>query len=85
MNTNYIHQHDLNYPSAQLKVLGSDAPERITALGNADILQNKKLALFCSSRCPGKLILQTYDLAKQWLQERFTVIGGFTHLWSGNS
>ena len=44
--------------------LGEDAPTLISALGNLDILQRKKLALFCSVKCPGSLILQTYDLAR---------------------
>lgn len=36
-----------------------------------------KLALFCSIKCPGKLILNTYDLAKKLRQEGITVISGF--------
>ncbi len=32
------------------------------ALGNRDLLGGRKLALFCSVKCPGKLILRTYDL-----------------------
>lgn len=49
----------------------------ITALGNPEILNEKLLALFCSVKCPGKLILETYDLAQQLEQERVVVIGGF--------
>jgi predicted Rossmann fold nucleotide-binding protein DprA/Smf involved in DNA uptake len=49
----------------------------ITAIGNIDILQNKALALFSSSKCPGKVILQTYDLMKNIREAGITVIGGF--------
>jgi predicted Rossmann fold nucleotide-binding protein DprA/Smf involved in DNA uptake len=46
-------------------------------LDNLDILQRKKLALFCSVKCPGALILQTYDLARALRDEGVTIIGGF--------
>jgi predicted Rossmann fold nucleotide-binding protein DprA/Smf involved in DNA uptake len=47
------------------------------ALGNREILRNRKLALFCSIRCPGKLVLQTYDLAQRLRDAGVPVIGGF--------
>ena len=47
------------------------------SIGNSSILDSPKLALFCSVRCPGKLILDTYDLAKHFREERITVISGF--------
>jgi len=49
----------------------------VIALGNQDILQSKKLALFCSRRCPGNLILKAYDLARSLREEGMTVISGF--------
>lgn len=41
------------------------------------ILDRVKVALFCSVKCPGKLILDTYDLAKRFRDESVTVISGF--------
>ena len=49
----------------------------ITTLGDAAILERPKIALFCSVKCPGKLILDTYDLAKRFRDEGVTVISGF--------
>jgi predicted Rossmann fold nucleotide-binding protein DprA/Smf involved in DNA uptake len=72
-----ISQGDSGYPPALRKYLGDRAPERLTALGNLDLLANKLLALFCSVKCPGSLILQTYDLAQELRQSKATVIGGF--------
>jgi len=46
-------------------------------LGNQDILQQKKLALFCSRKCPGNLILKAYDLARSLRDAGTTVISGF--------
>ena len=45
--------------------------------GHGPILHRPKVALFCSVKCPGKLILETYDLAKRFRAEGVTVISGF--------
>ncbi|MBI2856665.1 MAG: hypothetical protein HYX93_07455 [Chloroflexi bacterium] len=47
------------------------------AIGNATILNADLLALFCSVRCPGDLILKTYDLARALRDAGVPVIGGF--------
>jgi len=47
------------------------------AIGNLDILSNRTLGFFCSVKCPGNLILQTYDLARALRDAHITVIGGF--------
>ena len=72
-----LKEDDARCPSMLWKYLGDGAPARITALGNLDLLQHKTLALLCSVKCPGNLILQTYDLARQWREAGMTVIGGF--------
>src|SRR5574341_192332 len=71
-------QHgDSKYPAALHEYLSDRMPETLTALGDVDILQRKKLALFCSVRCPGALILQTYNLARALRDAGVTVISGF--------
>jgi len=59
------------------KYLGDQAPECIFALGDLGILRQKPLARFCSVKCPGDLILQTYDLARQLREAGIVVISGF--------
>ena len=49
----------------------------IAARGNVAILDSRLLALFCSARCPGDLILKTYDLARKLRESGTTVVGGF--------
>jgi predicted Rossmann fold nucleotide-binding protein DprA/Smf involved in DNA uptake len=49
----------------------------ISARGNLAILDDKLLALFCSARCPGDLIVKTYDLARNLRESGVTVISGF--------
>jgi predicted Rossmann fold nucleotide-binding protein DprA/Smf involved in DNA uptake len=41
------------------------------------VLKGEKVALFCSARCPGDLILKAYDLAKKLRDDGVTVISGF--------
>ena len=45
--------------------------------GNRCLLQDPLTALFCSVRCPGDLILKTYDLARAMRDASVPVIGGF--------
>jgi predicted Rossmann fold nucleotide-binding protein DprA/Smf involved in DNA uptake len=68
---------DTSYPVGLRTYLGDDAPEHIFALGSLDILRRKTLALFCSVKCPGNLILKTYDLARELRDAGVTVISGF--------
>ena len=68
---------DAHWPQQIEKRLGRESPSRLHFLGNLDILQTKPVALFCSVKCPGNLILQTYDLAQKWRDQGVTVISGF--------
>lgn len=72
-----LRQDDSGYPPALHEYLGDRTPATLAALGNLDILRQKKLALFCSVKCPGTLILQTYDLACALRDAGVTVISGF--------
>ena len=68
---------DFSYLLPLKKHLGERAPNRINGLGNLGILEGKLLGLFCSQKCPGDLILKTYDLAQIVRRAGMTVIGGF--------
>lgn len=46
-------------------------------LGNPHLLNLPKTALFASSKCPGSVILPTYDQAARWRDEGRCVISGF--------
>jgi len=54
---------DPGYPARLRERLGAKVPSELTALGNLDLLALPKTALFCSARCPGSVILTTYDQA----------------------
>lgn len=48
-----------------------------SAIGNRAILKLDLTALFCSNRCPGDLVLKTYDIARAMRDAGVPVIGGF--------
>jgi predicted Rossmann fold nucleotide-binding protein DprA/Smf involved in DNA uptake len=50
---------------------------RIWALGNTAILREPLVGFLCSAKCPGDIILQTYDLARDLRDAEVPVIGGF--------
>jgi predicted Rossmann fold nucleotide-binding protein DprA/Smf involved in DNA uptake len=72
-----ISKADDKYPQTLNRFLENRAPKYIFALGNLDLLQQETTALFCSVKCPGNLILKTYDLARQLRDARTAVISGF--------
>jgi len=72
-----ISRDDPGYPTRLRERLGKHAPPELTTLGNLDLLALPKTAIFCSARCPGKVILTTYDQAAKWREEGRCVISGF--------
>jgi predicted Rossmann fold nucleotide-binding protein DprA/Smf involved in DNA uptake len=46
-------------------------------IGNLDILEMDLLGFFCSVKCPGNVILKTYDLARELRDAGIAVISGF--------
>ncbi len=59
------------------KYLDWYAANDFATLGNTQIADAKRVALFCSKKCPGSLIIQMHDLAHALRDARITVIGGF--------
>ena len=79
-----ITQKDTNYPAGLKPYLKTETPETIWARGNIDLLpgQNATLngdlwALFCSSKCPGEIILKTHDLAQEFRNAGIPTISGY--------
>src|SRR5687767_6008181 len=72
-----IHQGDALYPSRLARCLGDGAPKSVNAIGNVRLIEEQPLALFCSRKCPGSVILKTYDFAQRLRELGTCVIGGF--------
>jgi predicted Rossmann fold nucleotide-binding protein DprA/Smf involved in DNA uptake len=65
------------YPQALLEGLRSDAPNEFWAAGPLQPLDQHKTGFFCSSQCPGSIILKTFDAITQMRDEGRVLIGGF--------
>lgn len=48
-----------------------------TLRGDSSLLKRPTTAFFCSTQCPGDLILKSYDLAQAWRDTGEAIIGGF--------
>jgi hypothetical protein len=73
----FLQGADPRYPTALRACFGSAAPAVITALGDLALLDRRPLAIFCSARCPGSLIVQASDLAHALAERGAAVIGDF--------
>ena len=79
-----ITQTDTNYPTGLAQYLKTETPETIWARGNINLLprQNTTLngdlwAFFCSSKCPGEIILKAHDLAQKFKEIGVPTISGY--------
>src|ERR1700676_3737187 len=65
------------YPPALDEGLGSDAPTQFWAAGPVQLLDQSKTGFFCSSQCPGSIILKTFDAITRMRDEGQVLIAGF--------
>ena len=77
MNPFALAAANARYPACLRERLGANAPDKLSVLGNLDLLAQPKTALFCSTRCPGDAILRAYDQAAKWRDAGRCVISGF--------
>ena len=52
-------------------------PDTAQALGNLELLHLRKLSFFCSVRCPGSLIIKTYDFFQALPDKEIVIMSGF--------
>jgi len=69
--------HNLAAIVGQCEGLSAERTDQIASIGDPAALQSRKLALFSSVKCPGDIILKTFDLAQHLRDQGVTVIGGF--------
>ena len=79
-----ITRKDTNYPTELEQYLKTETPETVWARGSIGLLpgQNTTLngdlwAFFCSSKCPGEIILKAHDLAQKFKEIGVPTIGGY--------
>lgn len=65
------------WPQSLAERLGDSAPLLLHVIGPIDLLESRRVALFCSARTPGESILRAHDAACQMRDEGVIVISGF--------
>lgn len=74
---NIISKDYSDYPNAfQEKDISTRYPN-IWIIGNFNILDKELLGFFCSVKCPGNVILKTYDLVRKLRDAGIAVVSGF--------
>ena len=74
---NKINTNSSDCPLFLKNRIKSDVYPKIWALGNLNILEQQLLGFFCSVKCPGAIILKTYDLIRDLRNKGVIVISGF--------
>ena len=64
-------------PLTLLAGFGIDAPAELWAAGPIALLDLPKTAFFCSSQCPGSVVLKTFDAITRMRDQGQVLIGGF--------
>jgi len=72
-----LNPRDPDFPGILRKVAEGAGFSRFWAIGDVKVLDKQLLGLLCSIRCPGWVIVQTYDLARALREAGVPVIGGF--------
>ncbi len=72
----FLRHGDPRYPASLASGGSQNRPEIIT-LGSTSAICGDLIGLFCSERCPGNLILHTYDLAVALRDAGVAVVSGF--------
>lgn len=79
MKTNFeaIRETDSRFPARLRENFGNTPPPQIFALGNVALFGVPSIALFCSERCPGNVILPAYDTVAQCRDAQTCIVSGF--------
>lgn len=77
MSAEAIGETDSRFPARLRTQAGSTAPAQIFALGNVALLGMPSLALFCSEKCPGRVILPAYDTVAKCRDAQTCIVSGF--------
>ncbi|GIW83199.1 MAG: hypothetical protein KatS3mg105_5006 [Gemmatales bacterium] len=73
LNVDRIDSTHSEFPQA----LNSTEFFQLWLIGRSDLLNERLVGLFCSAKCPGEVILKTYDVIRAIRDAGVAMIGGF--------
>ena len=65
------------FPAVLTERLCTAASAGVAALGRVEILRHNRLGLICSIRCPGSIVIKTFDAIRELRDAGIVVAGGF--------
>lgn len=77
LNRITLERTDDDYPFRVKNHYVELAPELISYIGNMSLLESKTLGIIGSVKCPGDLIIRTFDFANALCDTDWTVVSGF--------
>jgi predicted Rossmann fold nucleotide-binding protein DprA/Smf involved in DNA uptake len=72
-----LHAGSPRFPQTLLSGCGGEAPSELWAAGPIALLDQPKTGFFCSSQCPGSVVLKTFDAITRMRDKGQVLIGGF--------
>ena len=72
-----IQDANSRFPLEVRRRLRQGWPRSLASLGDLDTLRHARLGLICSIRCPGSIIIKTFDVIRELRDLGVAVIGGF--------
>jgi predicted Rossmann fold nucleotide-binding protein DprA/Smf involved in DNA uptake len=76
-NVTIVESASPSFPATLRREASMVSYPRIWAIGNLDILKTRLIGFFCSTKCPGSVIVHIYDLARALRDSGVSVISGF--------
>lgn len=67
----------LDTPVALRRCADAGSTTSVALKGDLGVLNKRLIGFFCSVRCPGDIILKTYDFARVLRETDVTIVGGF--------
>jgi len=65
------------YPPKLRDRLGKSGPEKLYVIGDATVLKQSAVAFVCSVKCPGSVVIHTFDAIRELRDAGVVVVGGF--------
>lgn len=65
------------YPPALRERRGKSAPEKLYIIGDATPFKQSVVAFVCSVKCPGSVVIHTFDAIRELRDAGVVVVGGF--------
>lgn len=77
MNITRFDTNAPDMPPVLRRAIGAGGEAPVALLGDPRILEDRLIGFFCSVRCPGDVILKTFDFARAARGLNVTFVGGF--------